>query len=120
MSEPRTLSLHVPEPDVRPGGTPDFSNLRIPDAGAVPRPEIDANPEDMREMSFSIIRVLNNAGEAVGPWAGLRVPDGGEVLFGVRDGVYDRYLPTKLGREGRHAKRRPLRSCLVYRTVRPP
>lgn len=33
-------------------------------------PEIDAAPETMRDMAFSIIRVLNKKGEAVGPWAG--------------------------------------------------
>ncbi len=82
MSNPRTLNLHVPEPDVRPGGTPDFSNLRIPDAGAVPRPEPDVNPEDMRELAFSIIRVLNNEGEAVGPWAGLLSEE--ELVDGMR------------------------------------
>ena len=65
------LTLHVPEPAVRPGGTPDFSNVKIPKAGAVPRPNIDADPESIRDLAFSIIRVLNRDGEAVGPWAGL-------------------------------------------------
>jgi 2-oxoisovalerate dehydrogenase E1 component alpha subunit len=35
------LRFHVPEPEVRPGGTPDFSNVPIPKAGSVPRPPID-------------------------------------------------------------------------------
>lgn len=34
------------------------------------RPETDTTPEAMRDMAFSIVRVLNNAGQAVGPWAG--------------------------------------------------
>lgn len=64
------LSLHVPEPEVRPGGRPDFSAVAIPRAGEAPRPEPDAKAEDIRKLAFSIIRVLNREGEAVGPWAG--------------------------------------------------
>ena len=63
-----TLSLHVPEPEVRPGDTPDFSNVVIPKAGEIRRPEIDETPEAMRDLAFGIIRVLNRQGEAVGPW----------------------------------------------------
>ena len=71
MTAPRPLSLHVPEPGCRPGDTPDFSDFEIPRAGAVRRPEVSEAPEDMRDMAFSVVRVLNKAGEAVGPWAGL-------------------------------------------------
>jgi hypothetical protein len=31
------LRFHVPEPEVRPGGAPDFSNVVIPEAGSVER-----------------------------------------------------------------------------------
>ncbi|MBV8184094.1 MAG: 3-methyl-2-oxobutanoate dehydrogenase (2-methylpropanoyl-transferring) subunit alpha [Hyphomicrobiales bacterium] len=71
MNDQPPLSLHVPEPAVRPGGKPDFSSVKIPNAGSVPRPEIDVDPESIRDLAFSIIRVLNRDGEAVGPWAGL-------------------------------------------------
>jgi 2-oxoisovalerate dehydrogenase E1 component alpha subunit len=33
------LALHVPEPSFRPGDSPDFSSLKIPAAGAAPRPD---------------------------------------------------------------------------------
>ncbi|MCQ2003327.1 3-methyl-2-oxobutanoate dehydrogenase (2-methylpropanoyl-transferring) subunit alpha [Rhizobium sp. NRK18] len=82
MNEPGHLSLHVPEPAVRPGGEPDFSNVKIPKAGSVPRPEIDAAPETIRDLAYSIIRVLNRDGEAVGPWAGSLSDD--ELLDGLR------------------------------------
>src|ERR1044072_6045193 len=82
MTETSKLSLHVPEPAVRTGGAPDFSNVKIPKAGAVPRPEVDASPEDIRDLAFSIIRVLNRAGEAVGPWSCLLGDD--ELLEGLR------------------------------------
>ena len=38
MSDPGRLSFHVPAPAVRPGGTPDFSDVKIPLAGEVRRP----------------------------------------------------------------------------------
>ena len=64
------LNLHVPEPGFRPGSKPDFSGVTIPKAGTVRKPPVDAAPEDIRDLAYSIIRVLNRAGEAVGPWAG--------------------------------------------------
>jgi 2-oxoisovalerate dehydrogenase E1 component alpha subunit len=67
MVENAPLSLHVPEPEVRPGGTPDFSNVPIPKAGSVPRPAVDVDPREIRDLAYSIIRVLNREGEAVGP-----------------------------------------------------
>ena len=63
------LSLHVPDPGVRPGDAPDFSGVDIPKAGEARRPEIDANPEEFRDLAFSVIRVLSRDGDAVGPWA---------------------------------------------------
>ncbi len=83
MADAGMLRFHVPEPEVRPGGTPDFSNVPIPKAGSVPRPEIDVDPRSIRDLAFSIIRVLNRSGEATGPWAGLLSDD--ELRAGLRD-----------------------------------
>ncbi|GHF65038.1 thiamine pyrophosphate-dependent enzyme [Seohaeicola zhoushanensis] len=83
MFEEVSPRLHVPAPAIRPGDDPDFSHVAIPRAGAVDRPEPDTRPEDMREMAFSIIRVLNRKGEAVGPWAGSL--SGEALLQGLRD-----------------------------------
>jgi 2-oxoisovalerate dehydrogenase E1 component alpha subunit len=82
MSQEQRLSLYVPEPAVRPGGKPDFSNVPIPEAGSVPRPPVDVEPRDIRDLAFSIIRVLNRKGEAVGPWAGLLTDQ--QLLEGLR------------------------------------
>ena len=82
MTDGTALRFHVPEPAVRPGGTPDFSNVPIPNAGSVWRPEIDADPESFRDLAYSIIRVLNREGEAVGPWAGTLTDD--ELAEGLR------------------------------------
>jgi 2-oxoisovalerate dehydrogenase E1 component alpha subunit len=83
MTDDAPLTLHVPEPEVRPGGTPDFSDVQIPKAGSVARPEVDVGPEAIRDLAYSIIRVLNRDGEAVGPWAGFLSDD--ELLAGLRD-----------------------------------
>src|SRR3954470_23939040 len=82
MSDSRPLSFHVPAPAVRPGGAPDFSDVRISRAGEVRRPEIDAAAEDMRDLAYAIIRVLDRESEAVGPWAGLLSDE--ELLTGLR------------------------------------
>ena len=82
MSESKPLSFHVPEPAVRPGGMPDFSDVQIPPAGAVDRPPVDVAPEDIRDYAFKIIRVLNRDSEAVGEWAGLLSHE--ELLEGLR------------------------------------
>jgi 2-oxoisovalerate dehydrogenase E1 component alpha subunit len=82
MAEGPRLSLHVPEPEVRPGGTPDFSKVPIPRAGSVARPTVDVDPRDIRDLAYSIIRVLDREGNAVGPWAGSLTDD--ELLEGLR------------------------------------
>jgi len=64
----RSLSLRIPEPRFRPGDIVDFSNLNIPEAGAMPRPPIDCAPKDTRDLAYGLIRVLGKDGEAVGPW----------------------------------------------------
>src|SRR5262249_45809389 len=76
------VSVDGPEPGVRPGGVPDFSNISIPQAGSVDRPPVDADPEKIKDLAYSIIRVLNRDGEAVGPWAGTLTD--AELLEGLR------------------------------------
>ena len=82
MTDYAPLTLHVPEPAVRPGGTPDFSSVGVPRAGSVARPEVNADPESIRDLAYSIIRVLNRDGKAIGPWGGLLNNE--ELLDGLR------------------------------------
>ena len=42
----------------------------VPEAGEVPRPPIDVNPSEIRDFAYTMIRVLDDKGEAVGDWAG--------------------------------------------------
>ncbi|MEZ5550728.1 MAG: thiamine pyrophosphate-dependent enzyme [Pseudomonadales bacterium] len=65
----RTPRLHIPHPPGRPGDVPDFSYVEISPAGAVPRPDITTRLRDIeRSLAFDMVRVLDDAHEAVGPW----------------------------------------------------
>jgi len=102
MNEPRPLSLNVPEPGCRPGDEPDFSDFVIPRAGEVTRPPLDAAPNDIRDMAFSIVRVLNSDGDAVGPWAGLLTTD--ELIDGLRHMVTLRTFDARMMNAQRQGK----------------
>ena len=68
MKNTQALSLHVPEPQTRPGDEPDFTRLQLPAAGSVERPDISTPALQMRELAYGLIRVLDGEGRAVGPW----------------------------------------------------
>ena len=84
MKNSRGLSLHIPEPKARPVAAATSAASRPPSPGAVPRPDTAALPKDIRELAYGLIRVLDDKGEASGPWdprlspetllAGLRAP----------------------------------------------
>ncbi|ROL62816.1 3-methyl-2-oxobutanoate dehydrogenase (2-methylpropanoyl-transferring) subunit alpha [Pseudomonas vranovensis] len=69
MNEYAPLRLHVPEPTGRPGCQTDFSYLRLTDAGQVRKPPVDVEAADTADISYSLIRVLDDKGNALGPWA---------------------------------------------------
>ena len=63
------LRLHVPEPSARPGQATDFSYLQLTPAGAVDKPATDVTAQQTMPMTRQLIRVLDDNGDAVGPWA---------------------------------------------------
>ena len=63
------LRLHVPEPSGRPGQGTDFSYLHLAPAGAVARPPIDVAAVGTRDLAYTLVRVLDDDGRALGPWA---------------------------------------------------
>lgn len=69
MRQHTPLRLHVPEPSGRPGHATDFSYLRLADAGAVRKPPIDTSAIDTTDMAYTLVRVLDDQGNAMGPWA---------------------------------------------------
>ena len=100
--EERRLTLNVPEPEFRPGDTPDFTNAAIPRAGTVRRPPVDVDPEEIRDLAFTIIRVLNRKGEAVGEWAENIDPD--ELRKGLRDMLTLRAYDARMLKAQRQGK----------------
>ncbi|MCI1838645.1 MAG: thiamine pyrophosphate-dependent enzyme, partial [Achromobacter ruhlandii] len=69
MSQYGPLKLHVPEPTGRPGCKTDFSYLRLSPPGEVPKPPIDVAAIDTGSLAYSLVRVIDDDGRAVGPWA---------------------------------------------------
>ena len=53
MKNSRGLSLHIPEPKSRPGEAADFSGVETSHPGAVPRPDITAQPKDIRDLPMA-------------------------------------------------------------------
>lgn len=68
MPQHAPLRLHVPEPTGRPGHDTDFSYLPLSAAGTVPRPPTDVQAAQTSDLAFTLIRVLDESGQAVGPW----------------------------------------------------
>ena len=66
MSKKKTL--HVPDAPFRPGDKPDFKDLNLPKAGEAEKPDISVDPSEIRDLAFSLVRVLDDKHKAVGPW----------------------------------------------------
>ena len=69
MKPDQTLRLHVPEPSARPGHETDFSYLHLSPAGEARKPPLEVQPRQTSDLAFSLVRVLDPEGNAVGPWA---------------------------------------------------
>ena len=102
MTNTPPLSLKVPMPACRPGDTPDFSGIEVPAAGSVRRPPVDEQPDEMRDLAFTIIRVLDNDGNAVGDWAGSLTDD--DIARGLRDMMTLRIFDNRMMTAQRQGK----------------
>jgi 2-oxoisovalerate dehydrogenase E1 component alpha subunit len=68
MKNDPSLSLFVPEPAARPGEQADFSKLEFGHGGCPSKPDISCTPLETRDHAYGLIRVLDDAGKAAGPW----------------------------------------------------
>ncbi|MCB2020807.1 MAG: 3-methyl-2-oxobutanoate dehydrogenase (2-methylpropanoyl-transferring) subunit alpha [Burkholderiaceae bacterium] len=59
----------MPEPTGRPGHGTDFSYLHVSPAGAVRKPPVNVAAADTGDLARTLVRVLDDEGHAVGPWA---------------------------------------------------
>jgi len=75
MPQRKPLHLHVPEPTGRPGHDTDFSYLPLSAAGAKRRPPVDIAAAQTNDLAFALIRVLDDEGHALGPWAPQMEPE---------------------------------------------
>ncbi|WP_028008231.1 thiamine pyrophosphate-dependent enzyme [Solimonas flava] len=96
------LRLHVPEPKARPGEVPDFSGMSVPPAGTLARPPIDADEPALREYPYALIRVLDDAQRAVGPWAPALTPE--RLRAGLRHMMLTRAFDDRMLRVQRQGK----------------
>jgi len=110
MSERKPLRLHVPEPSGRPGRDTDFSYLRLSRAGEVRRPPIDSTPAQTSDLAYTLVRVLDDDGRAVGPWA---LPIDTAVLrAGLRAMVTTRFFDARMVIAQRQKKMSFYMQCL--------
>ena len=110
MTSAARLSLHVPEPTVRPGGSPDFGHVGIAEAGEVPRPPIDVSPSDIRNFAYTMIRALDDNCDAVGEWAGSL--DADDLRQGLRDMMLTRAFDARMLLSQRQGKTSFYITCL--------
>ncbi|HEY2684239.1 MAG TPA: thiamine pyrophosphate-dependent enzyme [Steroidobacteraceae bacterium] len=97
--EPR---LHLPKVPARPGEEPDFSYVSVSAAGAVARPEIQTRARDMMSLSVDMVRVLDDQGEAQGPWNPHLDP--ADLQVGLRHMLLTRIYDDRMQRTQRAGK----------------
>jgi 2-oxoisovalerate dehydrogenase E1 component alpha subunit len=96
------LEMHVPEPPFRPGDTPDFSSLKIPAAGAAPRPDSDVPAAETHPLTSALVRVLGEDHRATVPWDPKLDPDTLRKM--LRDMVTVRIFDDRMYRSQRQGK----------------
>jgi 2-oxoisovalerate dehydrogenase E1 component alpha subunit len=96
------LSLHIPEPTSRPGNQPDFASLNVSLTQPARYPPSDAIAADIRELAFTLIRVLDDEGQAAGPWNPLLGPK--ELHRGLRAMLLTRAFDERMFRAQRQRK----------------
>jgi 2-oxoisovalerate dehydrogenase E1 component alpha subunit len=96
------LALHVPEPALRPGDTPDFSTLQVPAAGSAPRPDTAVPAAQTHELTTALVRVLGEDNKAVGPWDPKLDPDTLRKI--LKDMVMVRIFDDRMYRAQRQGK----------------
>lgn len=96
------LELHVPEPQYRPGDVVNFSNLGIPTAGDLARPDEAADPQSLREFPYGLIRVLGDDNKAYGQWDPKLAPK--TMIKMLRDMALVRAFDDRMFRDQRQGK----------------
>ncbi len=109
------MHLHIPEPPARPGQEADYSHLDILPAGTTRRPDTLTPPHDMRDLAYGLVRVLDDEGQAVGPWNPRLNPDTLRRL--LRDMALTRAFDDRMFRAQRQGKTSFYMKCLGEEAV---
>jgi 2-oxoisovalerate dehydrogenase E1 component subunit alpha len=104
------LRLRIPEPTSHTGGPIKDSALHLSKAGDVRRPEVDEDIHDVASLSEQLVRVLDDDGCAVGPWAGTLSTD--QLITGLRDMMLVRSFDARMLRAHRQGKISFYMQCL--------
>jgi 2-oxoisovalerate dehydrogenase E1 component alpha subunit len=96
------MTLHIPEPLMRPGSEGSFASFSIPPAGAVDRPPVDVSADLIRDLPYQLIRVLDDESRAIGSWN----PDlcAGTLIRGLRAMMLTRAYDARMVRMQRQGK----------------
>src|ERR1700719_2490824 len=94
--------LHLPHPPARPGEAPDVSYVQLSAAGAVPRPDVNAHARDIESLATELVRVLDDAHEAVGEWNPHLDP--ADLQVGLRHMLLTRIFDDRMQRTQRAGK----------------
>ncbi len=94
--------LHVPHPPARPGEKPDFSYLEIPPAGRAARPDTLASALEIEQLGTGMVRVLDEHGQAVGPWNPHLEPE--ELQVALRHMLLTRRFDERMQRMQRQGR----------------
>src|SRR6202050_1598690 len=94
--------LHLPRVPARPGEKPYFSYVQLSPAGSVPRPEVNARARDMISLSVELVRVLDDSGDAVGPWHPHH--EASDLQVGLRHMLLTRLYDDRMQRMQRAGK----------------
>jgi 2-oxoisovalerate dehydrogenase E1 component alpha subunit len=79
-------------------------------AGEARRPPIDVDPAEIRDLAFSLIRVLDEKGDPVGPWAAALTPE--QLRQGLRDMLLTRAYDARMILSQRQGKTSFYIQCL--------
>lgn len=96
------LELHIPQPASRPGEPVNFDRVVVPPAGLVRRPDSAVNESEIRDLPYELIRVLDDRGNAVGPWNPNLPP--ALLIKGLRAMLLTRLFDDRMFRAHRQGK----------------
>ncbi|MET0545657.1 MAG: thiamine pyrophosphate-dependent enzyme [Caulobacterales bacterium] len=102
MATPTKLHLHIPQSAARPGDPVSFQHFQIPPAGTVRLPPIDVVEPDVRDLPYTMIRTLDEDGQAVGKWDPKLSAD--VLMKGLRAMMVTRAFDDRMFRAHRQGK----------------